>query len=177
MSNTRRRLITALGCLLGSFAFVFSPALAAENPNNSSPGYSVTSFRGDYAVVGTYGASVARLIGTYHADGNGNIKGTATVNIPGPGLERVVVSISYQGTYTMNDDGTGVIYFTVVDPSGATAPATLDFVIAKAEYIRGVKVATEITSVQREPSSVVDGQFVTHVSTRRPDTKRDGDGS
>jgi hypothetical protein len=177
MSNTRRRLISALGCLLGSFAIALPPAVLAQDLNRTLPAYSLASYKGDYAVVGTYGANVARLVGTYHADGKGNIEGTARVNLPGAGNDRVIVSISLSGTYTVNEDGTGTIYLTVELPGGGTAPATLDFVFTKSEVLDGVKVATEIATAQREPSSVVSGQFVTHISTRRPDTKRDRDGS
>jgi hypothetical protein len=80
-------------------------------------------------VVGTYGANVARLVGTYHADGRGNLKGNAKVNLPGAGIERVVVGISFEGTCRVNDDGTGVIHFIVTLPGGATTPVTLDLVI------------------------------------------------
>ncbi|MDQ6675854.1 MAG: hypothetical protein M3Z09_00995 [Acidobacteriota bacterium] len=128
----------------------------------------MASLQGDYAVVGTYGANTARLIGTYNADGRGNIKGTARVNLPGPGNIRVVASISFSGTYTVGDDGTGTINFIVMLPGGGTAPATLDFVMTKAIVLEGMKIATEVATAQREPSSVVDGQFVTHISTRRP---------
>ncbi len=176
MSFTRRRLISASAFLLGSFAIALSPAAAAQQADKSPSPYSLASFEGDYAVVGTYSANVARLIGTYHADGKGNIEGTAKVNLPGAGNSRVVVGISYAGTYTVSDDGTGVIYFTVDLPGGGTETATLDLVFTKAEILDGVKVATEIATAQREPSMVVNGQFVTHISTRRPSRKvRDRD--
>jgi hypothetical protein len=173
MSNIRRRLITA--CFLGSFAFAVPPTVAARDSDRTSQPYGLASLEGDYGVVGTYGANVARLLGSYHADGRGNLGGTATVNLPGGAGSRVVVSISFEGTYTINDDGSGVIYFTVSLPGGATSPVTLDLVITKAKFIDGVKVATELATAQREASSVVDGQFVTHISTRRPNRPRDRD--
>ncbi len=175
--NTRRHLISVLGCILASFAIALPPAIIAQEANETSGAYSLASYEGDYAVIGTYGANVARLIGTYTADGHGKIKGSARVNLPGAGTERVIVSISFAGPYTVNADGTGTIYFTVLLPGGGTELATLDFVITKAEVCDGIKIATEIATAQREPSMVVDGQFVTHISTRRPDTKRDRDGS
>ncbi len=175
MLRTRRRLIAGLSCLLGSFALALPPAASAQEANRTLSPYSLASLTGDYAVVGTYGANVARLLGTYHADAQGKIKGTAKVNLPGSGAERVVVSIGFYGTYTVNDDGTGIIYFTVVLPGGSTTPVTLDLLITKAQSIEGVKVATEIKTAQREPSSVVNGEFVTHVSTRRPDGAADRD--
>jgi hypothetical protein len=172
MSNTRRNLISALGWLIGSLAIVLPPSVLAEEHHGTLPVYSLASYQGDYAVVGAYGANIARLIGTYQADGKGNIDGTARVNLPGAHNDRVVVSISFGGTYIVNDDGTGTIYFTVALPGGGTAPATLDFVFTKAKVLGGIKVATEVATAQRERSSVVNGEFVTHISTRRPDTKR-----
>ncbi len=176
MSNTRRRLISAAACLVGSFAMAAPAAVFAQEANRAPSPYRLASLEGNYAVVGTYGANVARLLGTYHADGQGNIKGTAKVNLPGPGNERVIVSISFGGTYTVNEDGTGTIYFTVELPGGGSGPATLDFVFTRSEVLGGIKVATEIATAQREPSLVVNGQFVTHVSTRRPDIRPDRDG-
>jgi hypothetical protein len=175
MLKIRRRLIAALACSLGSLALAIPPAAVAYEAQRASQPYGLFSLEGDYAVVGTYGSNVARLLGTFHADGRGNLSGSATVNLPGAGSARVVVGISYKGTYTVNDDGTGVIYFTVTLPGGATTPVTLDLATTKAEFEGGVKVATEIATSQREPSSVVDAQFVTHVATRLPDKPHDHD--
>lgn len=175
MSNTRRRLTVALGCFLGSLVFTVPSAALADESDRPLQPFSTASLEGDYAVVGTYGANVARLLGTYHADGHGNIKGTAKVNLPGAGTERVVVSISYEGTYVIDEDGTGVIDFEVTLPGGGKAVATLDLVITKAKGCDGAKIATELATAQRQPSSVVQGEFITHISTRLPDTSRDRD--
>jgi len=56
----------------------------ADASHRATPAYSLASYQGDYAVIGTYGQNVARLIGTYHADGKGNVGGTARVNLPAP---------------------------------------------------------------------------------------------
>ncbi len=177
MPNTRRSLIPVLGCILGSFAVAPSSIALAQGLKATPPAYSLTSLRGDYAVIGTYGANVARLIGTYHADGEGNVEGTARVNLPGSGNNRVVVDIRFTGPYVVNPDGTGTLYFTVELPGGGTSPATLDFVFTQSEVLGGIRVATVIATAQREPSSVVNGQFVTHISTRRSDERHDRDGS
>ncbi|MDQ2839837.1 MAG: hypothetical protein M3Y72_02115 [Acidobacteriota bacterium] len=176
MSNTRRSLIPVLGCIVGSFAIAPSTVLA-QGFKTSPPAYSLASYTGDYAVIGTYGANVARLIGTYHADGKGNAEGTARVNLPGSGNDRVVVNLTFAGPYVVNPDGTGTLFFTVELPGGGTSPATLDFVFTRSEVLEGIRVATEIATAQREPSSVVNGQFVTHISTRRSDKKHDRDDS
>ncbi len=171
MFQRRRNFALAFVLLLGGLSVGGVSAATAPELVQSSPGYSLASFRGDYGLVGTYGANVARLIGVYRADGNGHMKGTAMVNLPGLSPDRVVVSISYEGTYTIDENGTGIIHVTVALPGGGTEIATLDLVITKAEELNGRKVATEIADAQREPSSVVNGEFVTHMSTRRPEFK------
>ncbi|MDQ2844690.1 MAG: hypothetical protein M3Y72_27340 [Acidobacteriota bacterium] len=102
MSNIRRRFTPILGCLLGSLVLNLPSVVAADESHGAPPSYSLASFEGDYAVVGTYGQNVARLIGTYHADGKGYISGTARVNLPGPGTARVVVPITFAGPYTVD---------------------------------------------------------------------------
>ncbi len=89
------------------------------------------------------------------------------MNIPGPNNTREIVPISYRGTITVTDDGTGTMYATVSLPN-ATQKTTLDFVVTKAKLVNGIKVATEITTMQREPSGLLAGEFISHVLTRRP---------
>src|ERR1700710_199246 len=113
MARTRRSIIAALSFLVGSAAFLSPPTLAAEEANRTAAAYTLASLNGDYAVVGSYGANVARLLGSYHADGRGFIEGQAVVNQPGPGTTRIVVPITFSGPYTIDADGSGVINFTV----------------------------------------------------------------
>jgi hypothetical protein len=169
----RRRMVLSFALALGCLPWgQSSSALGQETANATDTAYSLASYHGDYALDGTYGANIARLIGTYWADGKGNISGSARVNLPGSNGERAVVHLSFEGTYTVDDDGTGTIHVTITLPDGSTTPATLDLVMTKAEAIRGIKIGAEIVTVQRELSSVVGGQFVTHLSTSRPDSKR-----
>jgi hypothetical protein len=74
----------------------------------------------------------------------------------------------------MNPDGTGTITLTVFGVATPAPVVTLDFVITKARFVNGIKVATEIQDALEGPSVVVPGQnsFVTHVFTRRPDRER-----
>jgi hypothetical protein len=132
--------------------------------------YTLASLRGDYAAVATYGANVARALGTQTMDGHGNLKGSAIVNQPGSNGARVIVSISFTGTYRVNSDGTGTISLTITLPNGNTANATEDFVITKAEIRDGIPLAKEIIDAQEQPSTVIPGGvFVTHKYTRRPE--------
>jgi hypothetical protein len=118
--------------------------------------------------VGAYGGDVARLVGTAHIDGKGNLTDAgARVIIVGGAVKPITLS----GGYTIKPDGTGKITVTVF---GVTTPAptvNFDFVITKAHFIHGIKIATEVQDAQEEPSVVVaiGNGFVTHVYTRRPD--------
>ena len=73
MSRTRRRFMfmaLAVGSLiLGSS----QSALAQDECCHVRAEYTVASLRGDYAAVATYGANVARALGTQTVDGLGNL--------------------------------------------------------------------------------------------------------
>ena len=165
----RRQLLNlaaALTALLG-LALICNPlaVLAGETP------YTSESLEGDYAFVGAYSGDVARLVGTAHFDGRGDLtSGSARVVIVGG----TVKPITYAGQYTVNPDGTGTLTLTVYGTATPAPTATLDFVITKARFTNGIKIATEIQDALEGPSVVVPGQnsFVTHVFTRRPDRER-----
>lgn len=129
--------------------------------------YTLASVEGDYAIVGTYAGGIAGQLGVSKTDRNGNVEGSALVNIPGGNNTRQVVPISWTGTETVNEDGTGTVELFVILPN-STQRQTLDIVITKAIVIDGVKKATEMRTMQRLPSGLT-GQFVTDVLTRRPE--------
>ena len=87
----------------------------------------ITEVIGDYSAVATYGCNVARALGIQTTDGLGNLKPSAIVNQPGPGGTRMIVSITFTGSYIVNNDGTGTISLTINLPNGRTAAATEDF--------------------------------------------------
>jgi hypothetical protein len=158
-----RNAMVALAALL-ALASIGNPAamLAQES------GYTAESLEGDYAFVGAYSGDVARLVGTAHFDGRGDLtSGSARVVIVGGAVK----SISYSGQYTVNPDGTGTMTLSVFGVATPPPTVTLDFVISKARSVHGTKIATEIQDAQEGPSVVVPSQnsFVTHVFTRRPD--------
>ena len=162
MSNVNRRLLAGLTLLIGSTVCVGSIYAQAGDERI----YSVASFRGDYAVVGTGGANVAGLLGTIASDGQGNVSGSALANLPGSS-SRTLVQITYSGTYTINADGTGVLTLTVNLPSGRTATGTVDLLITEATRSEE-KVATDIAGMQRELVSALNGQLVVYKFTKRP---------
>jgi hypothetical protein len=152
--------LTALVALsiLGSLTAVF-----AEDTT-----YTEARLEGDYGFVRTYAGDVARLVGTAYFDGKGNLtSGSARVVIVGG----TVKPITYTGVYTINPDGTGSMTITVFGVATPPPMVHEDFVITKAHFINGIKIATEVQDAQEEPSVIVStgSGFVTHVYTRRPD--------
>jgi hypothetical protein len=140
-----------------------------DNDETSSEGkYTLASVCGHYGIVATYGANVARALGTQTVDGHGKLTGSAIVNQPGPNNTRTIVSIGLAGTYTVNAEGTGQMIVTVTLPGGGTAIVTEDFVITKTKVKDGIAIATEIQDAQEVPSAVIDeSSLVVHAYSLR----------
>jgi hypothetical protein len=139
-----------------------------HEPEHSPYKFTLASVCGDYGAVATYGANIARALGTEKADGRGKLTGAAIVNQPGPNNTRTLSSIGIAGTYAVNTNGTGIMVLTITLPNGSTASVTEDFVITKAKVVDGIAIATEIVDAQEEPSAVIDNSgFVTHTYTLR----------
>jgi hypothetical protein len=89
-------------------------------------------------------------------------------NVPAPdGSRQVIPAPPTVGTYTINPDGTGTATLTTTMPDGSTTTAHLDRVITQAEVIGGVKLATEVYGMAREPFGP--GALITCVIKRLPD--------
>jgi len=130
--------------------------------------YSLASICGDYAAIATYGANIARALGTESFDGKGNLNGSAIANQPGPNSTRSLSSIGIAGTYSMNADGTGKMVLDIALLGGSSANVTEDFVITKTKLVDGVEIATEIEDAQETPSAVIDDtSLVIHSYTLR----------
>jgi hypothetical protein len=163
-------MISQIIVVLGILAWEATPALNAQAHHV----YGVASLQGDYAVVNHYGANLALGIGTVQFDGTGKLQGTLLLNRPTSTGARELVALTSAGTYSVNTDGTGIIFLAVTLPDGTIKTATEDFVIRRTELIRGVLVATEIVDEQREPSLVLgNGVFVTQDYTRREEEPGD----
>jgi hypothetical protein len=177
MFANRKTLITTV-LTLGSLLWITpSAALGQDQTDFSSASleFSAASARGDYAIVGTFGANVGRELGRQKLDGLGNFTGSSTVNVPGSNGERILLEVTFTGTYTIDSDGIGVASFTVTFPNGSTSSGVEDFIITKAQIIDGVPIATEIVSASREPSAAVPGGiFLTHTYTRLPNRSEGG---
>jgi hypothetical protein len=143
--------------------------------------YSLVSLQGNYAVITEYGDNVAKAFGIRYYDGNGHFTGSFIINEPKPGStagERMLVSGTQGGTYTVNCDGTGVINRVVTLPDGTTVTQMDDFVITSAtaiaippgKFFAGQLIATALADAGRDPSPIVAGAlFVTHTYSRLPD--------
>ena len=139
-----------------------------QDPAHQQNKYTLASFCGDYGIVATYGANVARALGSQKVDGRGAFSGAALVNQPGPNNTRTITNIGISGTYTMNSDGTGIMTVLVTLPGGGTATVKEDFVITKSKVVDGVAIATEVQDAQQVPSAVIDNtSLIYHTYTLR----------
>jgi hypothetical protein len=157
-------------CVLATLAAMPCRAFAQGDHGwqQSRARYSQASICGDYAAIATYGANIARALGTESFDGKGKLAGSAIANQPGPNSTRTLTNIGLDGTYSVNRDGTGKMALIITLPGGATANVTEDFVITKIKVIDGVAIATEIEDAQEVPSAVIDDtSLVTHSYTLR----------
>jgi hypothetical protein len=148
--------------------FFGESAASAQTPRC----YTLSSLRGAYSVIGTYGANVAMSFGTRSYDGNGNLTGTFLLNAPTADSTtgaRTITTGTQMGTYTVNCNGTGKFYRTLVSSTGVTATQVDDFIITGAIVQNGL-VATSITDAVEVPSALVPGGiFLSRTQTRLPD--------
>lgn len=180
LTNSRWMLIllknwrwTPVFLIFASLAAASHLAAAEDYGAAHSPArYSRASICGDYGVVATYGANVAKALATESFDGRGNLVGAAIVNQPGPNSTRTLTKINLAGTYAVNTDGTGTMLLAVTLPSGVIANVTEDFVITKVKTFDGKVIAAEIQDAQETPSAVIDDtSLVTHTYTLRTPSK------
>ena len=125
-------------------------------------GFTNASFQGHYSMQASLGPTAAAL-GEATADGNGNVSGTGIENHPILN-QRIVVPVDMEGTYTVNENGTGTVTYTA-SAYGISNELVMDFVIMKAEVMNGIKVATEVFGMPREGGRTV----ATFTMKRLPD--------
>jgi hypothetical protein len=159
----RRVALTLMFC-----SFLGASAANAEEPRC----YTAQSVQGFWAVIGTYGANVAKALAEREVEESGNFTGTFVLNAPTPGSTtgaRTISTGTNVGTYAVNCDGSGTITRIVTSSNGTTASQVDDFVIT-AGIVRGDRlIATAIADAQRTPSALVPGGiFLTRVHTRLP---------
>lgn len=164
--------------ILASMAVLFASILSVPAAKAASQCYTLASLDGNYAVIGTYGANVAKALATRHFDGNGNLTGTFVLNEPTPGSTtgaRTIITGTQVGTYIVNCDGTGVITRTITASNGVTTTQIDNFIITKAKVVHSDSgenclIATAMADMQQTPSAIVSGGiFLTRSYTRLPD--------
>jgi hypothetical protein len=167
----RRLLIVAMAGALWTAPRTVSGQTDLDDLSGRKPAkFTTASVRGTYAIVGTYSGNIAQELGTQTVDSLGNFTGSSTLNVPGPNGQRIVLVITFEGTSTVNSDGSGTDTFTATLPDGSKVTRSENFVITRARFVDGELIATEIVGALREPSGVVPGGvFLTHTYTRLPD--------
>jgi hypothetical protein len=176
LKTQNRTSLFLLGVVLALLAAPagFAPRSESTGLAQAQAGYTLASQVGTYAYTcSSIAAGAAKAMagfGTFTSDGNGNMTGTTYfANVPSPdGSRRIVPWINGVATYTINADGTGTATWTMTNPDGVTGISHYDRVITQAEVIGGVKVATEIVALQREPVMNA-GALLTCVAKRLPD--------
>jgi len=149
-------------------SFIAGPSTVLAQHEDRDQPYSLSSMNGEFALVGTYTGGIARQLGVVHFT-DGDVTGFLRVNVQGSTpTQRIVVYVSFVGTMTIAEDGTGVVTLTVTYPDQSVHQATLDVLITKAYENRGVKIATEIASMQRETPALSPGSLIVGTLTRRP---------
>ncbi|HLC16672.1 MAG TPA: hypothetical protein VJL89_10650 [Thermodesulfovibrionia bacterium] len=116
------------------------------------------SLNGVYSLTieGHGGLSPARALGVLHFDGKGNFSGLFNVNLQGSSFtERVIVPFPFEGTYTVNPDGTG----TLINPDGSETI----LVITKASNKNVLNEGNEFFYIASEP-----GIILTTVGIKQP---------
>jgi hypothetical protein len=166
--SSRRMCQRAFACIVFAALPAVLPAQQEQDNSRSQVRYSTASLCGNYGVVATYGANVARALAFEAMDGHGKITGSAIVNQPGPNNTRSITSIGISGNYTINGDGIGTMDLVIALPGGATANVTEDFVVTRSKVVFGIAIATEIQDAQEVPSAVIDdSSLVVHAYTLR----------
>jgi hypothetical protein len=137
--------------------------------------YTLESLQGSWAIIGTFGANVAKSLGKRDIEENGSFSGTFVLNGPTAGSPtgaRTITTGTQNGSYSVNCDGTGTVTRILTASNGTTASQVDDFVITAAVVKHREFIATAVTDVQRVPSALVAGGiFVTRVMTRVPDER------
>ncbi len=140
-----------------------------QNQERQANPYTVASMNGEFALVGTYTGGVARQLGVVHFD-DGDVTGFLRVNVQGSTpTQRLVVYISFKGVFTIAENGTGVASLKVTYPDGSLHQATLDTLITRAHESKGVKIATEVATMQRETPALSPDSLIVGTLTRRPE--------
>lgn len=139
-----------------------------EAKGRGRQGFGTASLRGSYASNGKADGFASRSVGVTYFDGKGNMMRTVRINANDGEGGRRLIDLSSVGTYSINRDGTGVMYLTNTNSSGAVSEVTLDFVVREStrentrEKDDDAPHALVIAGIQREPgmtASLIEESF------------------
>jgi hypothetical protein len=162
-----------LALVVASFTAACSGGGSTTLPPPPPLGFSNSSLKGQYAFIMTGQASdtffFAR-IGTFIADGNGNIQGgTEIVNTATNGFQQL--SFSANTAYQVNADGRGAI--TLLNSSGPTAfsitmTSTTQGYISETDGLNGASGTFELQDSSAFTANAMSGSYVFDVSGLDP---------
>ena len=150
----KKSLLTLI-VLLAGFLFVSfltvepGPSAGADGRRH---GFNLHSLRGSYGSTGRADGSKSVSVGVAEFDGQGGVTRFVRINASGQNGERRLIDLTSVGTYTVEPDGLGVIYFSNTLANGSTSTVTFDFVIQTSgtRRRRGSLPAEKIFAMQRE---------------------------
>jgi type 1 fimbria pilin len=148
-------------------ALLLGAVLPKAQPKQPA-GFDLASLNGAYGSRETGDGHISTGLGIVIYDGKGNTTRKFTVNAPDGAGGRAILQFPGVGTYTVNEDGTGVATYNTTLPDGSVAIRTFDFVITGTGSAwhpgKASSVATEISTAQREAGVTV--KLVTGIQTR-----------
>ncbi len=145
-------------------------AVGASAQTGHSGSFTNASLQGSYSAQGEGDdrASVSYGIVTYN--GKGKTTRQLTVNALGENGARRLIQFKAQGTYSINEDGTGTATYENTVSTGESTEVTFDLLITAARIVflsgQRAKLATHLYTVQREAGLTV--SLVTSNQQRLP---------
>ncbi len=135
--------------------------------------FDTASFKGNYAIscVPEGGHAQSASIGVLTFDGNGRVSGSMMTNLPGARFgERMQLDSSIEGTYVVDDDGSGFGSLTASSTAadGVRQDITAVLLISKAEVVGGAKIAQE-ASIMVDAVDPRTGGLGIILASRHPD--------
>ena len=119
-------------------------------------GFTNDSVSGQYGAQIVYGDEEGAGVGVINSTGNGSVTGKFTVNIPGLGFGRTIVTADVTGDYTISGEATFPLNWTVTFQDRISLDESADCVVMQANEN---KLATEVYCVTKEPLTPLRGFF------------------
>ena len=119
-------------------------------------GFTNDSVNGQYGAQIVYGDEEGAGVGVVNGSGNGTVTGNFTINVPGIGYNRTVITATVAGEYTISGEPTFPLNWTVTFQDRISLDESADCVIMQANEN---KLATEVYCVTKEPLTPIRGFF------------------